>query len=143
MDAEHLDRFVVLDQLVDQVAGGAGREALRRHHRAVVPLQPAVLLQRLLCAFLLDVEQLVEIPCRALVLLDHQGAERDGLVAVRMGDRAARLAVHPLDLAVLVLVVGDDALEVAVLQFLAGLVHDDRPQEVEQLALVEPVAPSP
>ena len=37
------------------------------------------------------------------------------------------------------LVVGDDLLEVADLQFLAGLVPDDGAERVEQLALVEPV----
>ena len=140
MGAEHLDRLVVLDQLVDQVARRAGREALRRHHGAIVPLEPAVLLEGLLRAFLLDVEQLVEVPGRPLVLLDHQGAERDRLVAVRMGDRAARLAVHQRDFAVLFLVVVDDAGEVADLEFLAGLLHDDRAHGVEQLARIEAVA---
>ena len=119
VDAEHFDRLVVLGQLVDQVAGGPRREALRRHHRAIVPLEPAVLLERLLRAFLLDVENLVEIPCRALVLFDHQRAERDGLVTVRMRDRAARLAVHQRDFAVLVFVIGDDLLKFRDLQFLA------------------------
>ena len=121
MGAEHLDGLVMLDQLVDQVTRRAGREALRRHHRAVVPLQPAVLLQRLLRALLLDVEELVEGPDRPHVLLDHQRAERDSLVAVRMGDRTARLAVHQFDLAVLFLVGVEDGLPVAELEFLAGL----------------------
>ena len=127
-DGEHRDRLVVLGELVDQVAGGTRREALRRHHRTVMPLQPASCLERLVGAFLLDVDQLVEGPRRPLVLLDHQRAERDGLVAMRVSDRAARLAIHAFDFAVLVLVVGDDRSEVADFQFLADLVHDDRAQ---------------
>ena len=112
MHAEDRHRLVVLGQLVDQIAGGAGREALRRHQHAVVALRPANVLQRLATALLLDVDQLVEGPHRALVVLDHQRAERDGLAAMRMIDRAARLAVHARDLAVLGLVVGDDGREV-------------------------------
>ena len=113
MGAEDLDWLVMLDQLVDQVTRRTGREALRRHHRAVVPLQPAVLLEGLLRALLLDVEELVEGPCWPHVLLDHQRAERESLVAVRMGERTARLAVHEFDLAVLSLVGVEDRLPVA------------------------------
>ena len=58
---------------------------------------------------------------------------------MRVGDRAARLAVHQRNLAVLCLVVGDDAVKFADLQFLPRLVHDDGPQGVEQLARIEAV----
>src|SRR6516165_7867686 len=54
-----------------------------------------------------------------------------------MVDRAARLAVHALDFAVLVLVVGNDAVEVLGAQRLAGFVLDDGPEHIEQLALIE------
>jgi hypothetical protein len=54
-------------------------------------------------------------------------------------DRAALLAVHARDLAVLVLVVGEDAFEIPQQQFLAGLLQDDRAKLVENLALVETV----
>jgi hypothetical protein len=57
-----------------------------------------------------------------------------------MRDRAARLAVHQLDLAVFVFVVVDDAGEILDLQFLADLLHDNGAQEIEQLARVETVA---
>src|SRR5215831_18286020 len=40
---------------------------------------------------LVTLENLVEPPFRAFVILDHQGAERDGLVDMRMIDRAPRL----------------------------------------------------
>ena len=56
---------------------------------------------------------------------------------MRVIDRAARLAIHARDLAVLVLVVGEDALEVADQQRLAGLLQDDGPELVENLPLVE------
>ena len=118
MDAEDLDRLAMRRELVDQIARRAGREALRGHDGAVVFLQPAVLLQRIVRALLLDVEELVEQPCGPLVFLDHQRAERDHLVAVRMDEASARIAVHETNLAVLVLVVVEDRLEVADLEFL-------------------------
>src|SRR5262249_61050452 len=75
--------------------------------------------------FLLDVDQFVEGPDRALVLFDHQGAERDGLAPMRVVDRSARLAVHQRNLAVLGLIVGDDGGEVAELQRLASCAAND------------------
>src|SRR6516162_11126450 len=54
-----------------------------------------------------------------------------------MVDRAARLAVHARNLAVLALVVRDDGVEVLGRELLPGLVLDDRPQHVEELSLVE------
>ena len=54
--------------------------------------------------------------------------------------RAARLAVHQRDFAVLFLVIVEDAEEVADLQFLVGLLLHDRAQRIEQLARIEPVA---
>src|SRR4029077_13344290 len=59
MGTEHLDRLVVLAQLVDQVFRRAGAVTLRRLDGAIVPLGPAVLLESLLRALLLDVEQLI------------------------------------------------------------------------------------
>ncbi len=95
-----------------EVAGRARREPLRRHQRAIVPFAPAFRLERFRKAFLLDVDQLVEGPRRALVVLHHQRAERNRLLAVGMVDGAPRLAVHAGDLAVLGLVIRDDGLEV-------------------------------
>ena len=66
-----------------------------------MPLRPAYFLERLVGAFLFDVEQLIERPYRPLILFDHQCAERNGFIAVRMGDRTARLVVHAFDFAVL------------------------------------------
>src|SRR4051794_36130152 len=100
-------------------------------------LAPALILERLAEPLLLDVDKLVEAPERALVFLDHQCAEREGLTPVRVIDRAARLAVHPRNLAVLVFVVGDDALEVGGGQRLADLVVDDLANNVEHLPLAE------
>jgi len=70
-----------------------------------------------------------------------ESAERDGLAAVRMGDRAARLMIHAGDLTVLVLIVGDDAVEVALLKFCfcAKFILNNGAQLVEQLAGVETV----
>src|SRR5262249_9337228 len=90
-------------------------------------------------AFLLDVEQLVEGPDRALVILDRQRAERNVILAMRVIDRAARLPVHAGNFAVLVLEVSDYVLEVADLQFLAGFFQYYRPELVEVLELVEAI----
>ena len=139
MGAEHGHRLIVLDQLVDQIARGAGRETFRRHDRAIMPLAPTHFLQRLVGAFLLDVQDLVEGPRRALIGLDHERAERNRLAAVRMIDRAARLPVHAFDLAVLALVIGDDGSEVADLQLPVQFLHYDRPERIENLTRVEAI----
>src|SRR5262249_19284079 len=90
VNAEHSDRLVMLDELVDQVACGSRGEPLRRHDRAIVLLAPMLVLEHFREAFLLDVEQLVEAPRRPLVALDHECAERERLAPVRMVDRATR-----------------------------------------------------
>src|SRR4051794_30456191 len=100
-----------------------------------MPLAPLLILEGFGKAFLIDVEELVEIPRRALVFLDHQRAEGDRLIQMRMSDAATRLTVHALDLAVLVLVLGDDGGEVAESKFLTEFVADDGPERVEQLTL--------
>jgi hypothetical protein len=53
-------------------------------------------------------------------------------------DRAAWLAVHAINLAVLELVVVENALESAGQQFLVQLVPNDRPEPIKQLSIVEP-----
>src|SRR5262245_24964129 len=84
-------------------------------------LGPAHGLQRLDPSFFLDEDDLVEGPRRPLVALDRECAEHDRIAAVRVIDRAARLAVHQRDFTVLVLVVGDDVVEVRCRQFFALL----------------------
>src|SRR5262245_56300462 len=137
MYEEDIHRLVVLGELVDQIASGAGAESLRRHRHAIVPLRPFRFLERLREALLLDIDNLVVEPGWPFVVLDYQRAEHDRFADMRVVDRTARLAVHTLDFAVLVLVVGDDALEVSGGQRFADLVMDDLANDVEHLAFVE------
>ena len=58
-----------------------------------------------------------------------------------MVEGAARLALHARDLAVLVLVVGDQRGEVAVVERLLLLLLDERPDRVEHVALREAQPP--
>src|SRR5262249_13890618 len=139
VNAEYGDGLVMLDELVDQVARSSRGESLRRQGRAIMLLEPTLVLEHFREAFLLDVEQLVEGPRWPLVALDHERAERDRLAPVGMVDRAAGLAVHAVDLAVLPLVIGDDLGEVLSRELLVQLSLNDRAQRVEDLALVEPV----
>src|SRR5262249_414522 len=90
-------------------------------------------------ALFLDVHELVEFPFWPFVALDHERAEGDGSSLVRMVDRAARLPIHPGNLAVLVLIVRDDLREVFGRQLLVELRHHGRSQRIEDLALIEPV----
>src|SRR5262249_56932107 len=108
-----------------------------RHWHAVVALEPAHCLERLRKTLFLDVDDLVVEPGRPFVVLDRQRAEWDRFANVWVIDRAARLAVHALDLAVLGLVVRNDAIEILGREFLAGLVLDDGSKHVEKLSLVE------
>src|SRR5262249_33816141 len=115
-------------------------EALRRHEHAVMSLRPAHVLERLREALLLDVDQLVEGPYRPFVVLDHQRPERDRLAPVRVVNRAARLAKHERDFAVLVFVVGDDGFEILGRQCHAKLVLNDWPTHIENLSLFESIS---
>ena len=137
VDAEHRDRLGRGREHVEQVFDGAGGEAGDARDGAVVLLGPADLDQVLLRAGLLDVDELVEGPERPPVPGDGLGAERDLLPQVRMVQAAARLALQAGDLAVLVLVVGQQAGEVAVGERLVLLLLDQRPDGVEQVALRE------
>ena len=56
-----------------------------------------------------------------------------------MIDAAARLPIHQRDFAVFAFIIGDDGLEVADLQFLAGRLRDCVPKHVEHLPLIEPI----
>src|SRR5262245_29129164 len=107
--------------------------------RAVMALRPAVGLQGFRETLFLDINQFVERPPRPLVFLDRERAERDVLVAMGMIDRAARLAVHAGNLAILGFIVSNNPLEVADQQFLVGFFQHDRAELVENLALVEAI----
>ena len=100
-DGVHGDRLLVFGELVDQVFGSACPVSLARHHRAIMPLQPAGVFERLVSALLLDVGQLVEESRTAARILDHQCAESECLTAMRIGDRASRLTIHAGDIAVI------------------------------------------
>ena len=95
-----------------------------------MPFGPAFRLQRFAKAFFFDIDQFVVRPQRALVILDHQRAEGNRLSTVGMIDRAARLAVHAGDFAVLGLVVGDDCRKVGLCQIVSEFVADDRAKPV-------------
>ena len=82
---------------------------------------------------------LLKVHSGRLVALDLQGAERDAVPAMRMVERAARIAVHAGDLALLELVVADDGLEVAPLQLGADRLAHDRPDHIEHLARREAI----
>ena len=139
MHREEQDLLAGLAQQVEQIARRPRRLALGGEQGAVVPLRPGSLLQRLEEALLLDEQDLVEGPFGPLIALDLQGAERDAVPAMRMVERAARVAVHAGDLALLELVVADDGLEVAPLQLGADRLAHERPDHVEHLARREAI----
>src|SRR5262249_22742769 len=114
-----------------------GRESLGRHQRTVVTLRPADILERFFETLFLDVDELVVSPDGPLVILDHERSERNVVFAMRVIDRAARLAVHACDLAVLVLIIGDDGLEVADQQRLTSFLQYDGAQHIENLPFVK------
>jgi hypothetical protein len=139
LNAEDGDRLVVLGELIDQIAGGPSGESLGRHQRAVMPLRPAVVLQRFAETFFFDVEKFVEGPRRTLIIFDRQCSERNVILAMRVIDRAARIPVHAGDFAVVVLVVGENILEVAGFQFLARFLQYNRPELIEELTFVKAI----
>src|SRR5262249_32787567 len=88
---------------------------------------------------LLDVEQLVEGPDWAFVILDRQRAEWNVIAAMRVIHRAAWFPVHARYFAILRFVVCDDPLEVADEQFLAGLLQHYGAELIKNLALIEAI----
>ena len=102
-----------------------------------MPLKPVLLLQRLCETLLLDVEKLVKGPRRPLVLRDHQVAERECLLPVRMIDASARLTIHAGNWAVLVFVFGDDVRRTMSRVSSSPVSSMTTPQHIEDLPLAE------
>ena len=132
---------VEVREQVEQILDGAGRVAAGIGDRAVEFFRPAGLDQVLLGAGLLDVGDLVERPERPAIGRDALGAERDRFAQMRMVEAAARLAEHAGDLALLGFDIGEQRLEVAVLDRLVVLALDQRAHTVEQIALREAEPP--
>jgi hypothetical protein len=86
-------------------------------------LRPTQVFEGLGAALHFNIYDLVERPCRSLVILDHERAKCDGFAAVPIVDRAARLPMHPRG-----------ALKLPI-RAVAGLSPDDRAQLVENLPL--------
>jgi hypothetical protein len=70
--------------------GRSRAETFRRHHHAVVRFVPATPARRIGEALLLNEQDIVELPERALVILDRPSAEWNDVAEMRVRKRSTR-----------------------------------------------------